>query len=110
MNEVKTGIDPRELRIGNRIMFGFEEVDVTVNMLLDIGNSYYREAYSPIPLSENWLKRFGFEDDTVVLEKGPLWFASGGQSPWTFWIKHHADRRHPTAPYNGLHALRVLEW
>lgn len=52
-------MEAKELRIGNRIVFGLLEVDMTVNMLIDIIDSHYKDQYRPIPLTEEWLIKFG---------------------------------------------------
>jgi len=62
-----------ELRIGNYIIYNgclkFNENDVNI---INGGNIHkmeqsidYREEYEPIPLTEEWLLRFGFKKDTA---------------------------------------------
>jgi len=64
-------MEARELRIGNYI--GYKEVDLnvgqeiikqyqcTINDIAEIERGNICNRYSPIPLTEEWLVRFGFE-------------------------------------------------
>ena len=68
----------KELRIGNWVQFRHTEtpVRVTLDDFVREYNEEHLEEYEPIPLTEEWLKRFGFEqmklytgDNCFVKEK-----------------------------------------
>ncbi len=70
-------IDPKELRIGNWINANSSGRDVqlsvidqneTISVLSAKGNSVGRfelSEFSPIPITHEWLERFGFEKTTI---------------------------------------------
>jgi hypothetical protein len=69
-------IQPNELRIGTLVLSRLTGKVVVVDWLVikhiqDNGNfqSAYdtRPVYAPIPLSEEWLKKFGFEDNSYAV-------------------------------------------
>jgi hypothetical protein len=52
-------IDVRELRVGNLLYNERTVVTIDARSIFDIWDK--SEKYEPIPLSQSWLKRFGFE-------------------------------------------------
>jgi len=65
-------MEARELRIGNLIYWNIPEKADTIHTVVGIRNEKPQtipislgesiEDYKPIPLTEEWLKKFGFED------------------------------------------------
>lgn len=53
-------IQANELRIGNRIKLGSNEIIVSKETIYNVEN--FPKLYSPIPLSEEWLVKFGFTE------------------------------------------------
>lgn len=54
-----------ELRIGNWINVGGELNQFTIADFCDIfdnGNKWFKDLFKPIPLTEEWLLKFGFEE------------------------------------------------
>ena len=49
-----------ELRIGNYVWYGDGELKIDINVLYDI-KVYNALGTKPIPLTEEWLLKFGFE-------------------------------------------------
>lgn len=62
-------MNPEELRIGNLVnIIGLVETKITAEHILGISNG--DNTYKPIPLTEEWLEKFGFEkDDTPATFK-----------------------------------------
>ncbi len=61
-----------ELRIANLVYNEFKEV-ITVNSIRDAGvNGYSIETIKPIPLTEEWLLKFGFEVIGTYVNEGIL--------------------------------------
>jgi hypothetical protein len=62
-------IEPRELRIGNRVMKGNSDRPLRE---YQIKAHDFKEfdlwIYEPIPLTEEWLVKFGFEEDGFIAE------------------------------------------
>lgn len=52
---------PNELRIGNWVYDQIECRELQVSMPNKIAGIEYAEHFQPIPLTEEWLERFGFE-------------------------------------------------
>ena len=76
-----------ELRIGNYILHeptidDWEEIIITLPSLLQIDIS--PESYCGIPLTEEWLLRFGF--DEIVIEGYPVYQSNRG-----FAIEYYKD-------------------
>lgn len=90
-------IEAKELRIGNYVnseVMGIEQINIIGILYQNKNNQYYK----PIPLTEEWLIKFGFEKDenkpfhfirleeynlevmvngfSGTLEKEPNWFCS----------------------------------
>ena len=65
---------PNELRIGNWIQFRYTEtpVRITLRDFVREYNDEHLEDYEPIPLTEEWLERFGFEYSDLNGDSG-LW-------------------------------------
>jgi len=55
----KQKLDVRELRIGNTVWLGDGETRVDINLLRDF--SLIGHLHEPIPLTEEWLVKMGFE-------------------------------------------------
>ena len=49
-----------ELRFGNLVQWGDGEIVVDINLMRDF-DVYSRNGLEPIPLTEEWLLKFGFE-------------------------------------------------
>jgi len=62
-----------ELRIGNLILKENTEIKVTASTLMDMQNKD-SDYYSPIPLTEEWLLKFGFEKSYPDGEDGWPWW------------------------------------
>jgi len=65
-------IQINELRIGNLIQEGkVEQIDNSIDEVYYSGDGYYQSTYccnlKPIPLTEEWLLKFGF-DETKEME------------------------------------------
>lgn len=63
-----------ELRLGNLVWFQItgETVKINGNDIADLANSMDSEIFQPIPITEEWLVKFGFENiDTYYNEKQP---------------------------------------
>lgn len=83
-----------ELRIGNYVEgIGMEE---PIRKILDsIEYNYETEKYEldsldiqnfkPIPLTEEWLKKFGFEESIAFLNKGKISIGNGGKLYFNSW-------------------------
>ena len=60
--------EQRELRIGNLIEYKlnsgshFVEVNTYLLTVIDVGKKPFIDRYKPIPLTEEWLLKFGFEE------------------------------------------------
>ncbi len=59
-------MEANELRIGNLIKEGkVEQIDNSIDEVYYSGDGYYQSTYccnlNPIPLTEEWLLKFGFE-------------------------------------------------
>ena len=65
---------PNELRIGNWIQFRYTEtpVRITLGDFVREYNDEHLEDYEPIPLTEEWLLKFGFEYSDLNGDSG-LW-------------------------------------
>ena len=65
---------PNELRIGNWIQFRHTEtpVRITLGDFVREYNDEHLEDYEPIPLTEEWLIKFGFEYSDLNGDSG-LW-------------------------------------
>lgn len=65
-------IDPKELRIGNLVLepecepYYFEVEAITSSGIYYRSNSIHTTDPEPIPLSEEWLKIFGFNSDLSI--------------------------------------------
>jgi hypothetical protein len=64
----------RELRIGNLIQEGkVEQIDNSIDEVYYSGDGYYQSNYccnlNPIPLTEEWLLKFGFEKSSKHIFK-----------------------------------------
>lgn len=59
-----------ELRYGNKIIYIDKEVSVDEHLFVDYSSSggYCELYFKPIPITEEWLKRFGFKEG----KKGPF--------------------------------------
>jgi len=76
---------PNELRIGNWIQFRYTEtpVRITLGDFVREYNDEHLEDYEPIPLTEEWLLKFGFENYSMNLDEDgfthvDVSFLSGG--------------------------------
>jgi hypothetical protein len=67
-----------ELRIGNYLFAKGTEVIRFTSFFGLCNTETYPERYSSIPLTEEWLKRFGFEKDGTNYQKG--WFYLHGNN------------------------------
>ena len=62
-------IKAQELRIGNLVYNGFNEV-ITAQSVTELSiGGYNIETIKPIPLTQYWLDKFGFETDYNDIEK-----------------------------------------
>lgn len=58
-------MDARELRIGNYLnVINITPVKITANHILAISEG--DEQYSPIPITDEWLEKFGFKESETV--------------------------------------------
>jgi hypothetical protein len=108
-----------ELRIGNLIFDNHREivVDVDINILRSITNNNPC-LYKPIPLTEEWLLKFGFEklntkmSDCFVFQKGLWRVAIKDNIEKTYeWVLWHERISPPTwclSRFEYLHQLQNL--
>lgn len=57
-----------ELRIGNHILKNGVQSELTVELFLEYLR--YTTPFDPIQLTEEWLVKFGFDNDQVLLVRG----------------------------------------
>lgn len=76
------GISARELRIGNFVMFKHTPIGSGIYPVMAIkddlivgsnGGAAYLNEIEPIPLTEEWLVRFGFESSKDDVYDYPTW-------------------------------------
>ena len=86
---------PTELRLGNLVRYNdmtTVDIEVDIEDLILIKEQLDGCTYSPIPLTEEWLIKLGFESGTdnngtlPVFRKGKYTFARWGRNKWQFWI------------------------
>ena len=84
-----------ELRIGNWVQFRHTETPVLIT-LADFVREYteeHLEDYEPIPLTEEWLERFGFDEDGFKQYEFINWGIKVKKDPHaiseTNWIVFH---------------------
>ena len=72
-------MEVKELRIGNWINYqGINEMQVKLDEFSDLFNGEdVIEDYKPIPLSEQWLLKFGFEEHHIKQGFGKLYYHRG---------------------------------
>lgn len=57
-------MEAKELRIGSWVLFGEAKMEIDANDFKDCdANGLMHQLYKPIPLTEEWLIKFGFEAD-----------------------------------------------
>lgn len=76
-------MDPKELRIGNYIETPLGGVEVVIDVLCDCVNTATQEGIhygevQPIPLTQEWLIKFGFDQD-------------GDLGRWSYRIEDNGD-------------------
>ena len=58
-----------ELRIGDLVHYEYKEmskdIEVNITVFQELENFTYRNRIKPIPLSEDWLLKFGFDNSLV---------------------------------------------
>ncbi|MDF3076137.1 MAG: Phi19:3 [Sphingobacteriaceae bacterium] len=78
---------PSELRIGNYVtteeqkgceakVLGYDETSIYLDHYSFGENDYVPEAVEPIPLTEEWLLRFGFEVSQITVNGGQVIYKS----------------------------------
>ena len=102
-------MDANQLRIGNKVAFGLVIVEIRgIHTVEILGNKQKEHFYvkdfikasdyyavnpyqlEGIPLTEEWLIKFGFDYDKIVYSNDRVWLAEGNGG-WDVWL-------------NGLHA------
>jgi len=67
-------MENRELRIGNWVIVNEEcQIEAIIHDVVDVSTrfeTYVLDTVKPIPLTEEWLERFGFEKDEEYDEGG----------------------------------------
>ncbi len=58
-----------ELRIGNWVLWDSIEAQIDAQDILSISKNEQEVFYAPIPLTEEWLIRFGFEERQLSFSK-----------------------------------------
>ena len=60
-------MEAKELRLENLLLHDGEiiSVDIYDISVIDVGKSPFADRYEPIPLTEEWLIKFGFEFDEI---------------------------------------------
>lgn len=82
----KEELKPQDLRIGN-LFNPSQPVQVEAWMLLPESNV----VFEPIPLTEEWLEKFGFEYDQITFQKSLLMISfSSNWDKSTIWINSFA--------------------
>jgi hypothetical protein len=101
-------MDAKELRIGNfvRTTITHTNIKITIDELLEIINEPSEHQLEPIPLTEEWLLKFGFLLDlhhhrrlTYSLNRITTYMQDG-----IFWI----DLTHDTLEIKHVHQLQNL--
>lgn len=63
-------IKPTELRIGNKVLIDGVENIIRGGAIAAIETGYFKQKLEPIPLTEKWLLKFGFDgltyDDELI--------------------------------------------
>tara|TARA_R110002096_G_scaffold382312_1_gene576205 strand:+ start:6033 stop:6365 length:333 start_codon:yes stop_codon:yes gene_type:complete len=89
-------IEVKDLRIGNLVNYHYKGnnhiTTVNINLLTEIGRLIKTARIEPIPLTEEWLVKFGFDgwdigSYTITLTNGNFWIL-GCDKPLARNIKH----------------------
>jgi len=86
-----------ELRIGNWVIVNEEcQIEAIIHDVVDVSTrfeTYVLDAVKPIPLTEEWLERFGFNDDGFKQYEFTNWGIKVKKDPHaiseTNWIVFH---------------------
>ena len=95
------------LRIGNWVQFRHTEtpVRITLGDFVREYNDEHLEDYEPIPLTEEWLIKFGFDTDRVC------WFLEGvelGDFADGFWFLPNGSLTTRSIKIKYVHSLQNL--
>ena len=102
-------MNAKELRIGN-LVFCYDDVEAVTDIVKDHGQ-YFIETngyiatflnngeVKPIPLTEEWLERFGFEKQPEF-----MWLGNGADWQPEYPRTYHKDY------YNGEFVFRFTDW
>ena len=83
-------IQAKELRINNIVWMISKQKEYVIDRGQDIDNS---EDFNPIPLTEEWLLKFGFEETEFCFEIGSFFLTKGlGCSTGKFLYQAHKYR------------------
>jgi hypothetical protein len=61
-------MEAKDLRIGNLVYIGGQINEIELVDFVDIYENYTIGIYKPIPLTEEWLLKFGFKSDDISWE------------------------------------------
>lgn len=77
-------MEAKELRIGNLVLSPYDNANIEVNGtdIFMLENKHHREVkFQPIPLTEEWLLKFGFKRFPWGLVKGNILFKDNLKNP-----------------------------
>ena len=109
-----------ELRIGNLVLYESVEIVLSVSdlIVIDLANKQgYDHKYKPIPLTEEWLLKFGFKRERDLnwwnVPKESSYKAHHlmkMQNAWTWFIDFDdtGDNTHLVSGFNYVHQLQNL--
>jgi hypothetical protein len=75
-----------ELRIGNWVYFNGVEVKIDLDSFHGIATYDCLDSYNPIPLTKDWLIRFGFEGTELMIAKGNFIYHKGNKTLTWFGV------------------------
>jgi hypothetical protein len=83
-------MNANDLRIGNWVQFRHTEtpVRITLGDFVREYNDEHLEDYEPIPLTEEWLLKFGFKSDVVSSVFGFKWVSINMTQDGDFWVEN----------------------
>jgi hypothetical protein len=81
-------MDAKELRFGNfvRTTITHTNIKITIDELLEIINEPSEHQLEPIPLTEDWLLKFGFEKITHAVRSYSYHICDKNERYWFFRI------------------------
>jgi hypothetical protein len=77
LDKTKLEMKTSELRIGNKVMMNSKVITMDVRMFHAVIHGFEGYEPEPIPLTPEWLKRFGFDQESSGSSKEGRWQSYG---------------------------------